>query len=422
MRLSLLALVFLLPQDTPKEPAAPQLPSMKESWRVPGKEVVGFDFSPDGSLLAVGGPGFAGTLDVGAQKVEKRVAQRDLVDEIIFNPAGNLVVSRSKGPDAVLRGVKDLDPNKFAVESPITITWEVVQGWTGSCPAAFDASGRYLALVNGTRGFKVWSLEHFWEKKRRYVIEVNYDAIPADPTQLNWKNRRETPYILLGHGTAVRFEGLRLWLGMEGGYLVPIDPLLLKPLTEPALEDETPAVKKPEANQLRVKPAVTEPFDKVFAFRAHGGDITSIAFLGPDLLTAGFDGKVKIWRIQHVLDRKAPKKVGESPKNDPQPVKMLEGHYLAISKDGRTLAVAEKNGIRCYDAPTLTPLSWTPVDRKLGVPARVLFSPDGSILAATFCDCPVCVKVDAIYTIGRERPKSHHHGGTLILYDVDRRP
>ena len=364
-------------------------------------------------------------MDLGTRKIVKQEVQRDLVDEVLFHPGGRLLVTRSKGPDTVIRNAADLSPYKFAVDVPYSILWDALLAPRGSCPAAFDADGRRVALVNGSRGFKAWSLDHF-EEKRRYVLELSFDALPLDAaTNAEWRRGRGAPLLLLNHATALRFEGERLWLGLEDGFLVAVHPNLLQPLTDP-IDDEKwgsgNGVKKPDTVNA-ARPHAVQSLEKARTFRPHDGDITSILVVAGDrgLVTAGLDGKVLIWKIQDILDRRLPKNDLEKLK-EPLPLETLEGHFAAVSKDGRTLAVAEPKGVRCYDLASLKPISWTPTDPKLGMPARVKFSPDGSLLAVTLCPCSVCSKADVIYTMGKPKMKSHHHGGSLVTYKTASAP
>src|SRR5262245_39085948 len=109
MRLPLLVLLLVFPQER-------SAPRMEEVFRLAEMPVVGLDFSPDGSRLCFGGEGYVHELDVKSFKVVTRTDQRDLVDEVVFDPKGVFVVTRSKGEDTVIRRSKELEPVKFALD------------------------------------------------------------------------------------------------------------------------------------------------------------------------------------------------------------------------------------------------------------------------------------------------------------------
>src|SRR6185295_16733993 len=124
-------------------------------------------------------------------------------------------------------------------------------------------------------------------------------------------------------------------------------------------------------------------------FRPHDDDVTAILPLdgGRRLITAGWEGHVKVWSTADIAARELDKTSGNP---ETKPLKTLPGRFACLSEDGKRLAVAEAEGVRIYDTATFSETSWTPTDPRLGKPARVKFSRDGKLLAATMCACTAC--------------------------------
>lgn len=378
---------------------------------------VGINFTPDGSSLAVCGEGFAEILDLATLKTSKSFKLRGLIDEVAFDPAMRVMVARGKAVDTMLMDTETWIQVKARVKLPVgtfeTRPWLAglppagasVDGpsarlmsngvqtnsdaWSadrwvrfaenplGSCPAAFSADGRWLALANGQKGIRLWDMTSYW--RRKDILEFPDFA----------EGRLE-------HANALAFHARYLILGEENGY---VTPLVLQRWEAQAAGTLDPST----------GPSVTRRDHD--AFRRHSGHVTSVSF-SPDGLrcfSAGLDEKVCAWSLDQIV----------SP-NPAKPEWTVPGHYALLAPDGAQLAVAEEKGIRIYDVARRALSGWIPTDPKAGRLVRLRFNPTGSLLASVSCACEDCVprKGDDVSLASyKNRPRRvHQHGGRLDIW------
>jgi WD40 repeat protein len=368
---------------------------------------VGINYSPDGTQLAVSGNEFVQVLDGATLRPVESLKFRGLVDEAVFDPKMRVLVVRGKLIDTLLldtdtwTGMK-LRSRRGGPTFSANPGMEPVPGLTengpwngsaerwlkfaeyplGSCPAAWSADGRWLALANGHEGVRICDTASVWTRSREIVEYPDFSEG------------------LLQHANALVFHRRYLFVGEEHGTITPL-----------ALHQwEDLATLRPyEAGTFR-KSVTRADHD---AFRRHHAHITSLS-MTPDGLTivsAGLDEKVCVWTLDEL--------VAPAPAT---PEWSVAGHYAALDRDGHRLFVAEEKGIRIYDLEHRRELAWIPVEPRTGRLVRLRVNPTGASVASISCACDDCVprKGDDVSVASyKSRPKRvHQHGGTLQVWSL----
>lgn len=348
-------------QDAPKEKLKP----LEVAFSATDRTYVPLRFSPDGKLLATGGPSFIRLFALDPFKEAKNLSQRGRVNDVFFDSTGRALVSRSSDEDVTLWDVQAGFPLKFAIDS---------------APAEGPIrDGKGFALPKRIKGVQLWRTDGVWER-RRAVLRVDLtDAVG----------------VLLQHVLAVGLSTKDLFLGDDEGYLVRIPLDALEPRrTPPDAANANPMLKTPGAAHV---------------FRPHSGEFTSLSLAsdGALCLTSGTDGKVKLWNLSDI-----PVPTGRRAK-DPEPRWSIAGHTAALSDNGRVLAVADAKGVCVYETETGKPLSWMETGRNAGRAVRLRFSPDGRFLAAILCRCDACGQGESFVTM---KKRLEDHGGPLVIW------
>ncbi len=388
-------------QDAPKTDWA-------EAWRFDGKAVVGVNFSPDGRQLAISGRNYAAVHSFPDGGLVKSFLQYELVDEAVYSTDGKLLVTRSSTQDSVVHETKDYSKLKFALETAVT-------GHDGArnsrCPAAFSPDGRWLVLSSGGKGVRFWKLDGL-EEPRPFVFEAGWADLPLQSSAEN---------LLLPHVNCFAFRMNEVWLGFDGGYVYPF------PVGLP--EDEwrlfqyrrsrgPEPVSKDQATARTRAVVVTKTLAQKGCFKPHEKSVSSMEMLGDEtLVTAGWEGKVKFWKVaQELRDFPPPISAGRKAKAKQEPIDVIDGYAVEASRDQSELAIAEAWAVRIIDARTKLKLARIEASPSLGRPARMRFSPGGAYLAVTYCCCSDCIDDNVIRLTTSPPRRVHHHGGTLVVY------
>lgn len=371
---------------------------------------VGINYSPDGTELAVSGNEFVDVLDAGKYRVSDHLQFRGLVDEAVFDPKMRTLVIRGKLIDTLFLDTSGWERMKLLVrrggptheaspglDSTATLsngysgpssTWSA-QRWlkfaeypVGSCPAAWSSDGRWLAVANGHIGVRICDTTTVWTRQHEIVEYPDFSGG------------------LVEHANALLFHRRYLFVGEEHGAITPLPLRQWEDLAGLGAREE-PVFKASVIKRDHE------------AYRRHAGHITSLS-MTPDGLTfvsGALDEKVSLWTLDQLVAPAAA-----------TPEWTVKGHYAALDREGRLLAVAEDGGIRGYDLERRRELFWIPVDPRTGRVVRLRWNPNGSALAAISCVCEYCVprKGDDV-SLASYKPKPrrvHQHGGALQIWSM----
>ncbi len=324
-------------------------------------------FSPDGTLLAVGGTRSVRILavptrDDGRFEEARAFAPYGRVDELLFDSRGRWLVTRSRDQDARVWEASSGKPVRFALEQGLV-----------AAPGPRD----WLVLPGRAKGLRFWRTDGL-SGKRRFVQEAG---------------TRESLGVALGHVTAAAWTDSALLAGDDQGFLhVVPSSRILSPLPDPRFPPPPPR----SAASARL-------------FRPHAGEIATLAPSADGRLcvSAGLDGRGRLWEVARLPSGPRPRGAGS-----PAPVWEIAGHAAELSANGGLLAVAEAGGVGVYHAASGVPVSWNPVR---GRTVRLRFGPDGRFLAAVVCRCAGCTPGERIETISA-RKRLADHGGTLVVW------
>lgn len=390
---------------------AQENPAPAPLYAATDRAYVGINYSPDGTQLALSGNEFLQILETGPLKPVAEQKFRGLVDEAVFDPKTRTLVIRGKLIDTLLLETDTWTQMKFQIRrggptysaspgmEPVPLytgngapydhtKWSGAR-WlkfaeypVGSCPGAWSADGRWLAIANGHEGVRICDTTAVWSKTHE---RVDYPDFSEG---------------LIEHANALLFHRRYLFVGEEHG---TITPLAMKQWEDLAgLGPNDPPF---------FKRSVTK--DDHRAYRRHASHVTSLS-MTPDGLTivsAGLDEKVCVWSTDELV---APSVA--------TPEWTVDGHYAALDRDGRVLVVAEEKGIRGYDLERRKETFWFPTDPRLGRIVRLRVNPNGTSFASIHCICEDCVprKGDDVSLASyKTRPKRvHQHGGALQIWTL----
>ncbi len=353
---------------------AAKAPPLKEALAAADREYFSIAFSPDGRTLAAGGSRFVRLLAVPADdgKVADAgaLSQAGRVDEILFEPAGRFLVTRSRDQDALVWETGGWSTVRYALEG-ITVAEAGESGW--------------LPLAERTKGLRLWRLEGLGGK-RRFVEQAQV---------------RDCMGVQLGHVTALAGTGRPLLVGDDQGYLTRVPEMRALFARE-------------QASRLAgAPPRVARSPAAAGVFRPHAGEIVSLSLTadGKLCVSAGLDGKVRLWSVEKIPAPDA----SARPAAPPPPGWEVAGHAAELSRDGKLLAVADAEGVGVYHAASGLPLSWNPTRGANGRVVRLRFSPDGRRLAGILCRCGDCAGGERVQVISA-RKRLAEHGGVLVVW------
>jgi WD40 repeat protein len=367
-------------QDPPKTPPPP----LKEALVLSDREYASFAYNSDTTRLALGTDGGVRILQVASPDAVQGVEIRQLkhpgrVTEVSFEAQARIFVSRSRDQDVQIWDQEKWQPVKFAVEDRAAADF---LGGAALMPKGGDSDSASLILLNQARGFRVWMLDGLKEK-RRHVFQAEV---------------RDWNGVSLGHITAVAAIDKDLLAGDDQGYLF-------------RLPDVRSLVRKVDDGQPeRLLGKLFKTAEAAHIFRPHSKEITSISMSGEAqrCLTAGRDGKVRLWNLGSV-----PHLIVNRGGDVPKPEWELDGRLTDLSRDGRMIAVADDDGVGVYQASSGIALSWNPVPK--GRIVRLGFSPNGKFLTAIVCRCVECTPGEGVAVV-RPRRRQADHAGTLVQW------
>lgn len=353
-----------------------KLPALKPVYSAADDKTTAVRFSPDGRLLALGGPATIRIVSTDPFRETKRLAQQGLVDELVFHPEGKVLFSRSRDEDTVLWETAGWTRPKFALET----------GPVLADPRAVPSpdSKEWIPLPDRARGLRLWNPDGL-EGKRKWA---------ARATVLDCVG------ILLDRVTALASGGDLLLIGDEDGHLlkVPWNRISLVAPDHQRLGRGTPIPQLRSANASRL-------------FRAHVGEISSISMSADRrfVVTGGRDAKVNLWQLDRYPSP------GDPPRSakELEPVWSLPGYVAEMSPNGLMVAVADRMGVTVYEVETGKPVSFNPTAQTGGRAVRLRFSPTGAMLAAVVCRCGDCAAGERMVAYRRTLLE---HGGDLVVW------
>ncbi len=362
-------------QDAPKKP-----PPLQEIHSAADREYFSFAFSPDARFLAAGAAGSVRLLyEAGGKFTEAGVLnQKGRVDDLIFDPAVKILISRSRDQDALVWDTDGWAPLKFATED---LTGGGLALRAGAQKAREEVCS-CAVLSNRTRGLRLW-MTNGLRRKSRSVAQVDV---------------RDWADVSLGHVTAVAWDGAALLAGDDQGYLYRLPDA--RKLVE-KLDDSTVVLGK-----IAQSPA------NAHVFQPHLGEVTAIGLAAKArrCVTAGMDGKVRLWDLEKIAPMAPGRKAAII-----APEWEIAGQAAELSADGKYLAVADADGVGVYQAASGVALSWNPTRVAGGRVVRLRFDADGKHLAGILCRCTECGQGGAIEVVRPHRRMSDH-GGVLVIW------
>jgi WD40 repeat protein len=202
-------------QDQPRKVPPP----LTEIYSASDREYSALAFSPDGHTLAAGGSGSVSLFAVADGKVseEKHLKHYGRVDELLFDNAYKVLVSRTRDQDALIWELESWSSLKFTIEDQTVGNLAI----RSASLKDGDPGTSCLVLANRGRGLRLWRLD----KLRRKSHSV------AQADVRSWGG------VTLGHVTAVAWAGATLLAGDDEGvlYRLPDAASVLGKLDEQSL-------------------------------------------------------------------------------------------------------------------------------------------------------------------------------------------
>lgn len=371
----------------------PPLPKLKEVHRIADRDVRCAGFNGDSTRLAVGGPRLLRLIDLPFGGASKDLPVADELTELAWEPTDLFLVTRAYSGQTRLLSLPT--GREIRVRAEAKSPEDAAPKPPGRGPAAFTPAGTHLALANQGPGLRLWSM----------------DLATARNPEVPERNVPTWDDAILDHVTALRFSGSWLLVGQEGGYLCAFERIIQDATEAP---DPKEAIRRRSATGRRT-------LKDAGVFQPHALDVTSMALTSDQawLITAGWEGAVKIWKVDDRILPKAQRPPGV-PK-PPKPAATVKGRFVAWHANRGVLAVAERSGIRLYrflpglEKPLIEE-AYAPVDSALGGPVRAHFNRAGDLLAVVCCTCGICKGGTAPGQDGNRR--AYDHGGRLIVFDA----
>lgn len=289
----------------------------------------------------------------------------------------------------------------------------------------FDATTNLLVARTNARQPRLWDALSW--KAVRFVLE-DLDAGGLALRASGQSEDSSAPLVLANPS-----RGIRLWrIGRPRGNVRPILQVDLRDWAGAALRGVTGAAWVDDAllvgdeeghvyhlSGLRSLLAQTRdasvilgrvggPQEQARILSLHRGAVSSIvpAADGARAVTAGADGKVRLWNLEH-LPRTRPQRRPI----DLDPEWEIAGHAADLSPDGQFLAIADTEGVGVYHASSGIAIAWNPVRPLEGRAVRLRFSPDARHLAAIVCRCRDCAAAEA-----RPARSDRDHAGEVVVW------
>lgn len=308
-------------------------------------------FSPDGKLLVSGSAIMDGTIRLwhvaDGREMRRTASGQGSVASVAFSPDGKLIASGG-GRGAALR-LWDVATGSMVRQMQLS------PQWTSVYSVAFSPDGKVLATGNLNSTISFWNPEN--------ARQIGQLETPGDAgTALCCASDGKT---LLSWGTLSKT--VRLWdlAADKQSYVVGCTDV------------SCPAVFAPDGNTFATGSAdgtiriwSTAMGTELAALHGHTDGITAVAFSsdGERLISSSLDRTARVWDLASGKQIRLVKVHGRAPS-------------MALSPDGHTVAVhfKERSGIRLWNADTG---DWLSGDEPEDIPwTRVAISPDGKLLA-----------------------------------------
>lgn len=308
-------------------------------------------WSADHTLVAGSADGTLRILNLGApQPLGTLLAAGGRVEQLFVDARTNLLVARTSAWQPRLWDALSWKPVQFTLEDLNAGGLALRASWQNPDPSA------PLVLAHPSRGIRLWRIGSPGDNPRR-ILQIDL---------------RDWTGVALRGVTAATWVETALLLGSHEGkaYHLPGLKFLLAPTNSDSM----------------VLGRLAEPFEKARVLKLHRGALSSIvpSAGGTRIVTAGADGKVRLWDPRRFNEAAARKPI------EPEPEWEIPGHVADLSADGRLFAVADAQGVGVYHAASGTALSWNPVRSLGGRVVQLRFSPDAKALAAIVCRCRSC--------------------------------
>ena len=312
-------------------------------------------FSPDGSLLAVGG----GLPTVYGARTHRRIARlrvppNSITYGLTFSPDGRELIGTMVRPGLPGTDVRSFDPRSGRPLGPM----REIQREPGIVPLMVTSNGRRLLTVSPDEGTVIWDAGTLAPVRRVPVRAEAAALAPNDRTMLAGGDDGSVRFVDLETGKVL--HGLRAprERGLAGG-------------VQPRRKGRRHGS---DDGHLIVWDVATRTVTETLA--GHAQRITGLAFSpdGATLYSSALDGKVFIWDLSGTarLGRRFAFGTG----NDET------GIRYALSSDGSILAAGNGNGtVTLIDARTLKPSGTIRIARGVAVQGMA-FAPGGHLLVA----------------------------------------
>ncbi len=329
-------------------------------------------WSAPGPALVAGAEGLLRVRDLRPRAAADRLLPADgPVEQLFFDAATNLLVARTNAWQPRLWDTRSWKPVRFVLEDLDAAGLAVRASWPS------EDSSAPLVLANPSRGTLLWRIGRR-RGNARPILQIDL---------------RDWAGAAFGKVTAAAWAEAALLVGNEEGrvhYLPEMRSLL-------APTDDGPVI---------LGRVVGGPLEQLRILNLHRGAVSFIAARNTKLVTAAADGKVRLWSLEGLPEKRPPRRP-----IDLDPEWEIDGHAADLSPDGQFLAVADAEGVGVYHASSGVAIAWNPVRPLKGKAVRLRFSPDGRLLAAIVCRCRDCAAGDA-----RPGLRGRDHAGEVVVW------
>ncbi|MFN3485552.1 MAG: WD40 repeat domain-containing protein [Planctomycetota bacterium] len=348
-------------------------PPLRTAFSLGDRAYRTFAWSADGVFLAAGAEGALRIRDLRAPRPLETLLPADgRVEQLFFDAGANILVARTSAWQPRLWDARSWKPVRFALEDLNAGGLALRASWQSDDPSI------PLVLVNPSRGIRLWRIGPP-RGNLRCILQIDLR---------DWAGKA-----LRGVTTAT-WADAALLLGSQEGIVYEL-PEVRSLLTQTNPDDAV------------ILGRLAGSSEKSRLLRLHRGAVSLLAPTadGARFVTAGADGKVRLWNPDRFPEGR-PRKPAE-----PEPEWEIPGHAADLSPDGRIFAVADAEGVGVYHAGSGAALSWNPARSLGGTVVQLRFSPDAKALAAIVCRCRGCAA-------GGARPglRGGDHAGEVVVW------
>lgn len=373
--LCVIALIVLL---SPLPARAQELPPpLREIHSSADRAYLSMAFSPDGGALAAGATGVIRILSMEHERCAATTLLKHpaAVDQLAFADDEVLISGGDTGPIRAWDR-RSLSPVRFGIEDMDFGTLGIRAG----LQKELDPCSASLAWAHPQRGLQM----------------IGIAGMRTSSPSLRRLQIGSWGRFALGRVTAHAWTESTLLAGDDHGFL---HRLVEVKKNFKSLDEATVVIGKH-----------ARPQETGGVFQPHRGAITAIIPManGERLLTAGLDGKVRLWEMEKIrfsVDRRNPPSADAGWE--------IEGWAADLSPDGALVAAAGADGLGVYQVLTGVALSWNSTSVLGGRVIRLHFAPSGTMLAAIVCRCRECL--DPRGRAAAPPRRLADHGGRLVI-------